>query len=150
VFRGRHEHSIDAKGRTSLPARFRDVLSARAESCVVITKGFGKCLDVYPLREWEAFEAKLGEQSQFEGRLDFVRREYVGNAIDCEVDKLGRLILPSGLRAHAQLEETALWIGVGKRIELWQPALYRESNLVALDTAESVADAKARLAELGL
>jgi MraZ protein len=150
VFRGRHEHSIDAKGRTSLPARFRDVLSARGESCVVITKALGPYLDVYPMREWEAFEAKLGEQSQFEARLDFVRRHYLGNAIECEVDKLGRLILPSALRAHGKLEDTALWIGVGKRIELWQPALFAANNAVDLDTAESVADAKARLAELGL
>jgi MraZ protein len=102
------------------------------------------------MREWEAFEAKLGEQSQFEARLDFVRRHYLGNAIECEVDKLGRLILPSALRAHGKLEDTALWIGVGKRIELWQPALFAANNAVDLDTAESVADAKARLAELGL
>lgn len=133
-----------------MPARFRDVLSARGESCVVITKALGAYLDVYPLREWEAFEAKLGEQSQFEARLDFVRRHYVGNAIECEVDKLGRLILPSGLRAHGKLDDTALWIGVGKRIELWQPALFAANNVVDLDALESVADAKARLAELGL
>jgi MraZ protein len=150
VFRGRHEHSIDAKGRTSLPSRFRDVLSARGESCVVITTALHAYLDAYPLREWEAFEQKLAEKSQFEGGLDLVRRHYVGNAIECEVDKLGRLILPSGLRGHAGLEDSVLWVGVGKRIELWQPASFHANNVVDLQKPESVLEIKARLAELGL
>lgn len=133
-----------------MPARFRDVLSARGESCVVITTAFDGYLDAYPLREWEAFEAKLAEKSQFESRLDAVRRNYVGNAIDCEVDKLGRLILPSALRSHAALEDTVLWVGVGKRIELWQPARFMAESTVDLQKPENVAEIKARLSELGL
>jgi MraZ protein len=151
VFRGRHEHSIDAKGRTSLPARFRDVLTARGESCVVITSSLEGCyLDAYPLREWEAFETKLAANSQFDARLDFVRRHYVGNAIECDVDKLGRLILPSGLRGHAGLDDAVLWLGVGKRIELWQPARFLATNTADLQKPENIADVKARLTELGL
>jgi MraZ protein len=150
VFRGRHEHSIDAKGRTSLPARFRDVLSARGESCIVITTALDACLDAYPLREWEAFEEKLAEKSQFEGRLDLVRRHYLGGALECEVDKLGRLILPSGLREWAGLSDSVLWVGVGKRIELWQPARFFAGNVVDAQKPESLHDVKARLAELGL
>ncbi|HTU63218.1 MAG TPA: division/cell wall cluster transcriptional repressor MraZ [Polyangiales bacterium] len=149
MFRGRHEHSIDAKGRTSLPARFRDVLTTRGESCVVITSSLeGSFLDAYPMREWEAFETKLAANGQFDPRLDYVRRHYVGNAIECDVDKLGRLILPSGLRGYAGLEDAVLWVGVGTRIELWQPARFLTSNGVA--QPENIAEAKARLTELGL
>ena len=150
MFRGRHEHSIDAKGRTSLPARFRDVLSARGETCIVITTALDSCLDAYPLREWEAFEQKLSEKSQFDGKLDLVRRHYVGGAMECEVDKLGRLILPSSLRGWAELDSNVLWVGVGKRIELWQPARFLAGNVVDLHKPESMQDVKARLAELGL
>lgn len=150
VFRGRHEHSIDGKGRTSLPARFRDVLAARGESCIVITTALDTCLDAYPLREWEAFEQKLAEKSQFDGKLDPVRRHYVGGAIECEVDKLGRLILPSALREWAGLDNAVLWVGVGKRIELWQPAGFMAKNVVDVQKPESLVEVKARLAELGL
>jgi MraZ protein len=150
VFRGRHEHSIDAKGRTSLPSRFRDVLAARGESCIVITTALDACLDAYPLREWEAFEDKLAEKSQFESKLDRVRRHYLGGAMECEVDKLGRLILPSGLREYAELSDSVLWVGVGKRLELWQPARFFASNVIDVSKPESMQEIKARLAELGL
>lgn len=133
-----------------MPARFRDVLSARGESCIVITTALDACLDAYPLREWEAFEEKLAEKSQFEGRLDLVRRHYLGGAIECEVDKLGRLILPNGLRGFAELTDSVLWVGVGKRIELWQPARFLANTVVDLQKPESMQDVKARLAELGL
>jgi MraZ protein len=150
VFRGSHEHSIDAKGRTSLPARFRDVLAARGESRIVITTAFDACLDAYAMREWETFEERLAEKPQFDDRLKLLRRHYVGKAIECEVDKLGRLLLPSELRAWAGLTRSVLWVGVGRRIELWSPERFHTENEVDVTKPESFADMKARMTELGL
>lgn len=116
----------------------------------MITTALDNCLDAYPLREWEAFEERLAEKSQFDARLDLVRRHYLGGAQECEVDKLGRLILPSNLREWASLSENVLWVGVGKRIELWQPARFFASNVVDAQKPESLHDIKARLTELGL
>jgi MraZ protein len=150
VFRGRHEHSIDAKGRTSLPARFRDVLAQRGETQIVVTTAFDRCLDAYSLREWEAFEEKLAQQPQFDDKLKQLRRHYVGSAVECELDKLGRLLLPSELREWAGLDSKLLWVGVGRRIELWNPPFFFSENAADPTKPESFAEMKARVTELGL
>ena len=153
MFRGSHVHSIDAKGRTSLPARFREVLASRGETRIVVTTAFDACLDAYPMREWEAFEEKLAEKSQFDPRLSPLRRRYVGRAIECDIDKLGRLLLPSELRKWAALERDVLWVGIGKRIELWNPERFEAGDAgVAPDPSkpESFEAMRATLTELGL
>lgn len=150
MFRGRHEHTIDAKGRTSLPARFREVLAARGETQLVVTTAFDACLDVYALHDWQAFEEALAQKPQFDDRLKVLRRHYVGGAQECELDKLGRLLLPAELRGWAALDSKLLWVGVGKRIEIWNPERFAQENAVDLAKPESFADMKARMTELGL
>ena len=66
MFRGRYEHSIDAKGRTSVPSRFREVMMAQGESRLVLTTGLDTCLVAYPMTEWLAFEKRLSELPQFD------------------------------------------------------------------------------------
>jgi MraZ protein len=150
VFRGRHEHSIDAKGRTSLPARFREVLAQHGETHIVVTTGFDRCLDAYALSEWEAFEAKLAQQPQFDDKLKPLRRHYVGNAIECELDKLGRLLLPSELRERASMENREFFVGVGRRLEIWNPPLFLAENAADPQNPASFTEMKARMTELGL
>lgn len=150
MFRGRHEHSIDAKGRTSLPARFRDVLAQRGETQIVVTTAFDRCLDAYALRDWETFEEKLAQQPQFDDKLKPLRRHYVGNAVECEIDKLGRLLLPSELRTWAGLDSKLFWVGVGRRIEIWNPSLFLAENTADPSKPESFNEMKARATELGL
>jgi MraZ protein len=150
VFRGSHVHSIDAKGRTSLPARFREVLAKRGETCIVVTTAFDDCLDAYPLREWETFEEKLAEKSQFDPRLAPLRRRYVGRAQECEIDKLGRLLLPAELRKYGGLEGDVLWVGVGRRLELWNPQRFEAGATAEPTTPEGFEQMRATLTELGL
>jgi len=83
-------------------------------------------------------------------KLKLLRRHYVGGAIECEIDKLGRLLLPSELREWGALERGVLWVGVGKRIELWDPARFRAENAVDINKPDSFAEMKARMTELGL
>lgn len=150
MFRGSHVHSIDAKGRTSLPARFREVLAKRGETCIVVTTAFDACLDAYPLREWETFEEKLAEKSQFDPRLAPLRRRYVGRAQECEIDKLGRLLLPAELRKYGGLEGDVLWVGVGRRLELWNPQRFEAGDTAEPTTPEAFEQMRATLTELGL
>ena len=74
MFRGRYEHAIDKKGRTSLPARFREVLSAAGESRLVITSGLEPCLVAYSMSEWLAFEERLSALPQFDPSVAMLRR----------------------------------------------------------------------------
>jgi MraZ protein len=150
VFRGRYEHTIDGKGRTSLPARFREVLNAGGESRLIITTGLEPCLVAYPLREWEAFEERLGRLPSFDPSVAMLKRIYVSGAIECDLDKLGRLLLPSSLRDHAALSRDVLFAGMGKHIELWDKERFEALQRGALDDENKRADMAKRLAELGL
>lgn len=150
MFRGRYEHAIDGKGRTSLPSRFRDVLAVSGDSRIVITTALQPCLIAYPMAEWMAFEQRLSELPTFDESVAMLRRIYVASAVDCEVDKLGRLLIPATLRQHAGLQREATWAGMGKHIELWDTARYDGLREAVLNDEEKRQAMGRRLAELGL
>lgn len=141
AFRGLYEHTIDAKGRTSVPARFRDALAAEGEAQLVVTTAFdensaegeGLYLHVYPLKAWEAFEAKLAQRSSSEAGVRQIYRTYVANAVDVEIDKLGRILLPPNLRKWGGLEKEIVWVGQLNRMELWAKARWEKASSAALD-----------------
>jgi MraZ protein len=120
MFRGQFEHAIDAKGRTSLPSRYREVLAATGDVRLVITPAlFDPCLKVYPMRAWEELEAKIAALPEFEPNAVFLRRRFLSAAVECELDKQGRILVPPPLREHASLEKDVLWAGMGRTAELW-------------------------------
>ena len=105
MLKGEYSHNIDAKGRLIIPAKFRDDLGEH----FVITKGMENCLYVYPEAEWTAFEEKL-------------------NALPTTTDKQGRTLIPSVLRTFAHLDKEVVFIGMGKRAEIWDKARWDEKN----------------------
>jgi MraZ protein len=120
MFRGQFEHAIDAKGRTSFPSRFRDVLGAGGDLRLVLTRAlFDRCLHLYPMRAWEELEAKIAEMPQFEANVVAFRRMYLSAAVECELDKQGRILVPPSLRDHAELSKDVVWAGMGRTAELW-------------------------------
>ena len=150
MFRGRYEHAIDKKGRTSLPARYREVLGASGEGKVVLTTGLEPCVVAYPMGEWMAFEERLCALPQFDPSVAMLRRIYVSGAVECDLDKMGRILIPAALRAHANLDREVLWAGMGRHAELWardQFEALRDQVLADMDKRAVLA---ARLAELGL
>ena len=124
MFRGQFVHSVDAKGRISLPARFRDVLLVDDETRFVLTLAlFDPCLHLYPMRAWEEFEQKISELPSLDPNAVRFRRMYVSAAIECELDKAGRVLVPPHLRQRADLDAgEALWAGMGRILELWSRA----------------------------
>jgi MraZ protein len=136
MFRGHYEHTIDAKGRTSLPARFRHALTAIGssigESRLIATPALAdRCLDVYPITAWEEFEAKVAALPKWDRDTVLLRRRYVSAAVECELDRHGRILIPASLREHAGLDKEVLWAGVGATMELWARARWRDAQ--ALD-----------------
>jgi MraZ protein len=150
LFRGRYEHSIDAKGRTSVPSRFREVMTAQGDSKLVLTTGLDTCLVAYPMAEWLAFEKRLAELPQFDADVVTLKRIYVSGAVECEVDKVGRLLIPATLRKHARLQRDALWAGMGSYIELWAKERFEELRKDVLSDEDRRLGIARRLAELGL
>ncbi len=131
-FRGLFEHTIDPKGRTSVPARFREVLQANFGDKLIVTTAFDHCLHVLPLKTWEAFEQKLGERSPQEPGVKQIFRTYVANATEVEVDKLGRVLLAPNLRAWSGLEKDVVWVGQIKQMELWSKTGWDKASADAL------------------
>ena len=148
MWQGQHEHAIDAKGRTSVPARFRDALEAGSpERAYVITSGLDPCLVAYPLEEWRAFEDKLSKLPRFDPHVVKLRRIYVAAAVETTIDSQGRVLIPPTLRAYASLEKDVIWAGMGRYAELWS----KERWIRATETTEDERRALAgKLAELGL
>ena len=150
MFRGRYEHSIDAKGRTSVPSRFREVMTARGDSKLVLTTGLDTCLVAYPMAEWLGFEQRLAELPQFDADVVTLKRIYVSGAVECELDKVGRVLIPVGLRTHARLNKDALWAGMGSYIELWAKDSFEGLRKEVLSDEDRRLGIAKRLAELGL
>jgi MraZ protein len=147
MFRGRYEHTIDAKGRTSVPARYRDVLAAAGERRIVLTSALDPCLVAYTGSEWAAFEERLAKLPQFDRAVQKLKRIYVSGAVECEIDDVGRILVPPTLRDHAHLKKEALWAGAGRYAELWD----KEEWARHFETTDAERrDMAARLAELGL
>jgi MraZ protein len=148
MFRGRYEHTIDAKGRTSLPVRYREALASMGERRIVLTTALEPCLRAYTIPEWSAFEEKLAKLPQFDLAVQKLRRVYVSGAVECEIDDSGRILIPPTLRDHAALTKDVVWAGTGKCAELWDKEAWRAQTEIKSE-AERQAVSQ-RLAELGL
>lgn len=146
MFSGHHEHAIDAKGRTSVPSRFREVLGGDLR--LVLTPAlFDPCLDVYPMAQWEELEGKIAALPRFDPKVVQLRRRYVSAATSVEIDRQGRILVPTSLRDHAALVKDVLWAGSGKSAELWSKE--RWNNSLAMSEAE-LADFKTMVEQLDL
>lgn len=149
MFRGRYETTIDVKGRTSVPQKFREALAAAGEARVVLTTNFDPCLHLYPLREWEAFERKLLDRRDPRERgVRQILRFYVGGAHDLEIDKMGRILVPPPLREHAGLSREVVWSGQVRIIELWSKEGYDKARAEA-SSGERREDIDRIFADLG-
>jgi len=138
MFRGVFEHQIDAKGRTSLPAKLRETLVGTYDERLILTTSLDPCLHVYPLREWENLEKALAKRSPMEPGVKTLMRLYIASAQECPVDKLGRVLIPPPLRAYAKLEKEVIWAGMVRVIELWSKGGWVKAQEEARGAAESI------------
>ena len=115
MFMGEYNHTIDAKGRLIVPAKFREILGDN----FIVTKGLDGCLFVYPNDEWTRFEEKLKSLPLTNKNARQFTRFFLAGAAACEVDKQGRILLPQVLREFASLEKDVVLVGVASRIEIW-------------------------------
>lgn len=123
MFRGRHAHTIDQKGRVSIPAGFRVELQRRSEMPPIITNAH-ECLYLFSYEDWADFEQRLVSLSSIDVHNDAFRRFFISGASECPIDGQGRLLIPGYLRDHADLKREVTIAGVGERIELWDKARF--------------------------
>ena len=123
MFRGRYEHTLDSKGRLSIPARFRETLSGDGDGRLVITT-FDDCLIAYPYQEWCILEERIAALPEFKRDTRSFLRFFYSSASDCTIDKLGRILVPQPLREYAKLEKEIIVVGVFKQFEIWSKDMW--------------------------
>ncbi len=133
---GEFRHTIDDKGRVSLPAKFRAELGDH----VVVTKGLDKCIFVHSHKAFEELVGRVGTLSLTRKDSRDFSRTLLAGSNDAEVDSHGRILLPANLREFAGLEREAVWIGVGGRAEVWDPVAYESFRKKAESEYESIAE----------
>jgi len=126
MFRGRYVHTIDAKNRMSLPAPFRQELQRRSDHPPILTNAHD-CLELYPYEDWLSFEQSIVGISAVDPEAQAYARLMISGAIECPVDKQGRLLVPPHLREHAGLEREVTVAGVGPKIEIWDKPRFEAS-----------------------
>ena len=114
MFLGEYEHTIDAKGRIAVPAKFR----AQMDKGAVVSKGMGTCLSVYTMQRWDEKSAELASGKTSDELRDFERRIYP-SASEVELDGQGRIVIPAKLRAYAGLGNEVTVAGVRDHFEIW-------------------------------
>ena len=141
MFMGEYNHTVDAKGRLIVPAKFREALGEE----FVVTKGLDGCLFVYPMEEWKNIEEKFRNIPLTTKDARKFSRFFFSGAATCEVDKQGRILIPTVLREFAGLQKDAVLAGVFNRIEIWSKERWLEES--EYDDMDEVAE---HMAELGL
>lgn len=136
MFLGEFQHTLDDKGRLTIPARFREGLGER----FIVTRGLDNCLFAYPMSEWQVLESRLKTLplTKADARA-FVRFLFSG-AAEGELDKQGRVMLPPALRTHARLDKEVVVIGVSNRVEIWAKEVWEAYVEQAESSFEDIAE----------
>jgi MraZ protein len=146
LFRGRFEHSIDDKGRLSIPARFREIIVDNHNGRIVLTN-LPRCLVIYTSEEWEAIEAKASNLSALKSNVQAFLRYFYSGATECDLDRQGRILIPPTLRNAAGLDRQVVLAGMLNKIEIWGQNQWKEEIQHAMDNFDQISE---ELSEFGL
>lgn len=140
MFMGEYQHSVDAKGRLIIPSKFRDYL----QDGFVITRGLDNCLFGYTMDEWRKLELKLTNLPMTKKDTRAFARFFFSGASELEIDKQGRINIPTQLLEYAKLTKECVIIGVSNRLEIWAKeawdSYYEESEQSFNEIAENLID----------
>ena len=133
---GSYNHKIDSKGRTVLPAKFRNELG----TSVVATISIDKCIALYPSERWEELLLKLKDLSGFKKKARDFRRVLLSMAAELEIDSAGRILLPGVLREYADAELDITLIGAEDHMEIWDTLKWEEHRQSVLSDFSELAE----------
>lgn len=139
MFTGSYEHTVDAKGRVIVPSKFREELGEK----FIITFGLDGCLYMYPMNKWENFVNQL-YNLQGGKKTRELQRYFLASAVESEIDKQGRTLIPNTLREKVNIEKNLMIVGMIDKIEIWNKSLW-DKNSEELGDIDEIAE---QLAEL--
>ena len=143
MFIGEYHHSVDEKGRMSVPVKFRAALADGA----VVTRGLDRSLFLYPKSEWQTLAEKLASLPLGQADTRAFARLMLAGAMEVEVDKSGRVLLPEYLRQYAALDKSVVVAGLYNRLEIWDEATWKAYSAKTESEGNAIAE---RLQNLGV
>jgi len=143
MFIGEYQHNLDDKGRLAIPVKFRADLKKGA----VVTRGLDSCLFLYTKNEWAKLADKLAALPFSQSNSRAFARLMLAGAMEVEVDKQGRVVLPEYLRQFAALKKSVVVAGLYSRMELWDENKWKEYKGQTEANSNEIAE---RMAELGV
>ncbi len=146
MFTGHFLNTLDGKGRVSVPSQFRQVLSSKNFNSIILTNYFDGCLYAFTPASWNDILEKISSLPQSQKEVKAYQRFVVSSAVECNLDKFGRILIPQNHREFAQINKDVLFAGVGSRFEIWSKELWDKE----LAKAKEVLQNSEVLAELGL
>jgi MraZ protein len=142
VFLGRFEHNLDEKGRLAIPAKFRPELHGG----LVLTRGIDRCLSIYPTPEWSRISERMSSLSITDPNARNLRRMFFSEAVDCELDRQGRVVIPLHLREYASLgSDPVVIVGMDSYIEAWSRGRWAQIEEKVEEEGPSIAERLANL-----
>lgn len=119
-FSGKHYYTVDPKGRIIIPAPFREIISTNySTKLCIVNAAFDRCLHIYPLEEWNKFEEKVRALPKMDEAVKFLMRRVIGSAVEVEMDKQGRVLIPVALREDSGISGEIVIVGQIEKIEIW-------------------------------
>jgi MraZ protein len=128
-FTSQFESKLDAKGRLVLPSRIKSQLPD-GEQELVIRKGFEPCLILYPMVEFKKVFSKISGLNEFNEESRTLQRNFLSGVVTVELDGNGRFLLPKNMLTYAQIDKDAMLVGIGNKVEIWNPTVY-EKHLIS-------------------
>ena len=143
MFIGEYQHNLDTKGRLAVPAKFRSQLAKGA----VVTKGLDDCLFLYTKEEWKKLADKLATLPIAKANSRAFARLMLAGAMDVEIDRQGRMLIPDYLRKYADLKKKVVVAGLWSRVEIWGEDKWSSYKTKTENSSEEIAE---KLGELGI
>jgi len=150
MFSGRYEHSLDEKGRVSLPAKFRETLKKDYANDKLIITTMDGCIYCYPYQEWKVLEEKAVSFDLVKPEDKNFMRLFFSGAMECIPDKLGRILLPPTHRDYAGIKKEVTLAGMLKRIEIWSKERFDEKILKPSQEGNGSASLSEMASRLGI
>lgn len=143
-FRGKSDHTLDAKGRLNFPSRYKEILQQDGSGVLMLTTIDNKCIRVYTMHEWKAFEDKLLANKSKPGAASLIRR-VSSNSFECGLDKQGRILLPAHLRQVVHVEKEVVLNGMFEFAEIWAKDAWEYEERRAEEEFPDIEDALASM-----
>ncbi len=146
MFTGHYKNSLDSKGRVSIPSNFRQTLINEGFESLILTNHFDGCLYAYTPVSWQSILDTVASIPQSNRVVKAYQRVVISSAVECSLDRHGRILVPQYLRDSAKIQKDVLFAGVGTRIEIWSKEVWDR----VLEESMEILSSSDTLAELGL